>query len=85
MTAALIAVFLWLIAANVIAMFPSRDQHWTNAYILIAIGVPILGWVTFTGGPLWGFAVLVGGASVLRWPLVYLWRWTRRQVQGLRP
>ena len=72
MTSALIAAFLWLIAANVIAMFPSRDHHWTNAYILIAIGVPILGWVTFTGGPLWGLAVLIGGASVLRWPVVYL-------------
>ncbi|GAB1479136.1 DUF2484 family protein [Paracoccaceae bacterium] len=80
MTAALIAAFLWLIAANVIAMFPSRDHHWTNAYILIAIGVPILGWVTFTGGPLWGLAVLIGGASVLRWPVVYLWRWLKRQV-----
>lgn len=85
MTAALIAAFLWLIAANVIAMFPSRDHHWTNAYILIAIGVPILGWVSFTGGPLWGLAVLIGGASVLRWPLIYLWRWMRRQMQGLRP
>ena len=85
MTAALIAAFLWLIAANEIAMFPSRDHHWTNAYILIAIGVPILGWVTFTGGPLWGLAVLIGGASVLRWPLIYLWRWMRRQMQGLRP
>jgi len=74
------AAFLWLILANVIAMFPSRDQHWTNAYILIAIGVPILGWVTLMEGPLWGLAVLIGGASVLRWPVVYLWRWLRRIV-----
>ena len=78
--APLVGAFLWLILANVIAMFPSRDHHWTNAYILIAIGVPILGWVTLVNGPLWGLAVLIGGASVLRWPVVYLWRWMRRLV-----
>lgn len=71
---ALAAACLWLIAANLIAMLPSRDQHWRAAYGLIAVGVPILGWVTMTGGPLWGLAVLIGGASVLRWPLVRLWR-----------
>ena len=82
MSAALICAFLWLIAANLIAMLPSRDKHWRAAYGLIALGVPILGWVTFTGGPLWGLAVLIGGASVLRWPLVYLWRWARRQFSA---
>ena len=71
---ALAAACLWLIAANLIAMLPSRDQHWRAAYALIAVGVPILGWVTMTGGPLWGLAVLIGGASVLRWPLVRQWR-----------
>jgi hypothetical protein len=38
---------VWLIAANVIAMFPSRDKHWRVAYVLIAVGVPILGWATW--------------------------------------
>lgn len=80
MTAALAAAFVWLIAANLIAMLPSRDHHWRAAYALIAVGVPILGWVTMTGGPLWGLAVLIGGASVLRWPVVHLWRWLKRQA-----
>ena len=39
------AACLWLIVANVIAMFPSRDHHWRNAYGLIAIGLPIVIWV----------------------------------------
>lgn len=69
---------LWLVAANVIAMFPSRDYHWRAAYVLIAIGVPLLGWVTYEGGPIIGMLVLAGGASILRWPIVYLWRWLRR-------
>lgn len=76
-----ILAFLWLIAANVIAMFPSRDQHWTNAYILIAVGIPLLGWLTYEHGPLWGLAFLIGGGSLLRWPLVYLWRWARGLVR----
>ena len=80
MSLPLILAFLWLIAANVVAMFPSRDHHWTNAYILIAIGIPLLGWVTSDQGPIWGMLVLAGGASVLRWPLVYVWRWLKTRV-----
>lgn len=71
---------LWLIAANVIAMFPSKDYHWRAAYVLIAIGVPLLGWVTYTSGPIVGMVILAAAASVLRWPVIYLWRWLRRQV-----
>ena len=69
---------LWLILANLIAMLPSRDYHWRAAYVLIAIGIPILGWLTWIGGPLWGMTFLAAGASLLRWPVVYLWRWLRR-------
>jgi NhaP-type Na+/H+ or K+/H+ antiporter len=73
---------LWLIAANVVAMLPSRDRHWTAAFILIAIGIPIVGWVTWKNGPWWGLLVLACGASVLRWPVIYLWRWVRGKVMG---
>ena len=76
----LVLASLWLIAANVMAMFPSRDHHWRAAYVLIAIGIPLLGWVTYENGPYWGLAMLAAGASVLRWPVIYLWRWVRRQV-----
>jgi hypothetical protein len=71
---------LWLITANVLAMFPSRDHHWRSAYALIAVGIPLLGWVTYENGPLIGLLLLAAGASVLRWPVIYLWRWVRRQV-----
>jgi hypothetical protein len=71
---------IWLIAANVIAMFPSRDYHWRAAYVLIALGVPLLGWVTYVHGPIVGMLVLGAGASILRWPVVYFWRWLRRQL-----
>jgi hypothetical protein len=76
----LVFICIWLIAANVIAILPSRDQHWRAAYILIAAGIPLVGWVTWEGGPIWGMFVLAAGASVLRWPLVYLWRWIKRTM-----
>lgn len=74
MTAPLALACLWLIAANVIGMLPSRDHHWRAAYVLIALGIPLLGWVTYAAGPFWGLAFFAAGASILRWPLIHLWR-----------
>ena len=71
---------VWLIAANVIGMFPSRDLHWRAAYVMIAIGVQLLGWATWESGPVVGLVLLAAGASILRWPVVFFWRWLRRQV-----
>ena len=59
----------------------TQDLHWRAAYVLIAIGVPLLGWVTWDSGPVVGLLLLAAGASILRWPVVYLWRWLRRQVR----
>ncbi len=73
---------LWFIAANVAALLPSRDHHWTRAYVLIATGVPVLGWLTATAGPVAGVVALAAGASVLRWPVIYLVRWLRGLTGG---
>lgn len=73
----LVLALVWLVAANVLAMIPSKDNHWFRAYVLIAIGVPLLGWVTYENGPLIGLLVLGAGMSVLRWPVIYLTRWLR--------
>lgn len=71
---------LWGVSANVLAMLPSKDNHWTRAYILIAVGIPILGYVTYENGPWIGLLVLAAGISVLRWPVIYLGRWLRRRI-----
>ncbi len=42
MTLSITAAFIWLIVANLRAMFPSKDHHWKFAYVMIAIGIPIL-------------------------------------------
>lgn len=82
MSAPLILCCVWLIAANVAAMIPSRDNHWKRAYVLIALGIPMLGWVTWVHGPWIGLLVMVAGASVLRWPVIYLARWVRARIGG---
>ncbi len=79
MNESLLAACLWAITATVTAMLPSRDKHWRAAYLLIAIGIPILGYVTYQNGPWVGLVVLAAGASILRWPLIHLWRWARRR------
>ncbi|MEP3347858.1 MAG: DUF2484 family protein [Litoreibacter sp.] len=82
MNMSLIAAFVWVIAANVLAMLPSNDNLWRRAYVLIAIGVPLLGWVTYENGPWIGLLCLAAGFSILRWPLRYLGRWVKRKTVG---
>ena len=75
---------LWGVSANLLAMIPSKDNHWTRAYILIAVGIPILGYVTYQNGPWIGLLVLAMGMSVLRWPVIYLTRWTKSKMPGMK-
>jgi hypothetical protein len=78
MTLSLVLACLWAVAANVLAMLPSRNNYWRRAYVLIALGVPILGFVTWQNGPWMGLLAMVAGMSVLRWPVIYVGRWMRR-------
>ncbi|MGX0975187.1 hypothetical protein ACSSVY_000885 [Roseovarius sp. MBR-51] len=80
MTVSLVVACLWAVAANVLAMLPSRNNYWRRAYVLIALGVPILGFVTWQNGPWIGLLVMVAGMSVLRWPVIYLGRWIRQRL-----
>lgn len=80
MSGSLIAVCAWLVAANVAAMVPSKDAHWRRAYVLIVLGLPLLGWVFWQNGVWIALLVLAAGMSVLRWPVIYLARWIRRQM-----
>lgn len=80
MTTSLILACIWLLVANVVAMLPTKDAHWTSAYVLIAVGLPLVGFVIYENGLFWGLAVLVAGAWILRWPVRYLGRWIRRKV-----
>ena len=78
-TPAFILACIWFVLAAVLASLPSSDNLWRRAYFLIAIGVPILGWLTYQNGPLVALIVLAAAASFLRWPLIYLGRWIRQR------
>lgn len=82
MKASLLALFVWLLAANIAAMIPSKDHHWRRAYVLIGLGVPLLVWIAWEN-PWWvALLALLAGMSVLRWPVIYLGRWLRRSLRG---
>lgn len=67
---------LWAVVATIVALLPRRF-HWPGAFVLIACGIPLVGWVTYQNGPVVGMLVLAGGISVLRWPVIHLFRWLR--------
>lgn len=77
MSFSLVLALIWLVVANVIAMFPSKDAHWRNAYVLMGIGVPLLFWVYWQNGVWIALIVLVAAMSVLRWPVIYLAKWAK--------
>lgn len=76
----LVGICLWVLLAFVMAVVPSTDNHWRRAYVLMAIGFPLLIWVTLTGGIWYGLLGLIAGGSFLRWPVYFLFRWIKRQV-----
>ena len=78
MSLSLILALIWLIGANVAAMLPFRKDHWPAAYVLIAIGMPLVGFVMWENGIWVGLLILVAGASMLRWPVLYFLRWIKR-------
>lgn len=84
MSPSLIATFVWLLLANVLAMLPSKDNHWFRAYVLIALGLPLLVWVWWENGTLIALLALAGGMSVLHWPVRYLLAWIGRVTRLAR-
>ena len=80
MNLSLILAAAWAIVANLGALIPSKRKHWPFAYVLIAVGVPILGYVTLQNGPWIGLIVFAAGLSVLRWPVYYFWKGLKSRV-----
>ena len=82
MNTSLILACAWLVLANVIGLVPSRYKHWPQAYVLIALGLPLLGYVVWENGPWVGLIVFAAAASILRWPVRYVLRWLARMLRG---
>jgi hypothetical protein len=81
MNLSLLLMCLWVVLSFVLAAIPSTDNHWRRAYVLIALGIPLLIFMTWQGGLLFGFVGLLVGCSVLRWPVIFLWRWVRGKLE----
>ncbi len=80
MSPALLLACLWAVAANVAGMLPSRRKHWPAAWALIATGLPILAFVFARHGPWIGLLCLAAALSILRWPVLHLWRWINARL-----
>ena len=65
MTASLTLACLWAVIALLRARAPQRF-HGVAAAALLAAGIPLLGWITWLHGPLWGMLGLAAGAVLLR-------------------
>jgi hypothetical protein len=59
---------LWALCALTRALLPRPGWRGAAAVALIALGIPLLGWITLEKGPVWGLAVLAAGAMMLRRP-----------------
>lgn len=81
MPGSLILACIWALIACLVAMGPRRF-HIPAAWALIATGIPLLGWVTYQAGPFWGVVILLGGMSLLRWPLIRAGQRMRRAISG---
>lgn len=78
MKASLLILCLWLVAANVAGMVPSKNAYWRRAYVMMALFVPVVVYV-FMENPWWvGALAIAAAASVFRWPVIYFTRWVRR-------
>jgi len=69
MILAFVVFALWLLAANLAGLLTCPIRHGRAALALAAVGIPILGWITWLHGPVLGVAALALGCAALRWPL----------------
>ena len=72
-------VAAWVVVAALLSALPSRRHHWPLAYVLIALGLPLLVW-SFLDNLWMGLAALVAGLTTLKWPVRYALRWVRARL-----
>lgn len=82
MSLSITLVCLWVVLAGILSMLPSRRHHWPLAYVLMALGAPLLVFVWVENGVGWALITLIVGGLVLRWPVIFLIRWCRHRLRG---
>ena len=81
MTLSILLACSWFVLANILAMMPSKRRHWPQAWALITIGSPILGYVVYEHGAWLGLLIMAGAMSMLRWPVIHLLRRVKKMVR----
>ncbi|RCW79714.1 DUF2484 family protein [Paracoccus lutimaris] len=77
---AVIAAVLWVAAACLMPFIRLRWRY-VALWVLVICGVPVLGWLTYLGGPACGVLFLLLGLSLLVWPPVEALRRRRHHPQ----
>lgn len=80
MNTSLVLALIWMVLANLRAMFPSKDNLWRFAYGMIAVGLPILAYVWWENGVWIALVFLLAAMWVMRWPVIYLGRRVREHL-----
>ncbi|SFS14443.1 DUF2484 family protein [Yoonia litorea] len=75
-----VLIGLWVLLSFVMAVLPSKDNHWRRAYVLIIVGLPLLVWLFWRHGVFFGSIGLIVGCLILRWPVYYFWLWVKRRL-----
>ncbi|MFC7704037.1 DUF2484 family protein [Plastorhodobacter daqingensis] len=81
MSVAITLVLIWFLGAGALALSSLRGLSGV-VWLLVVIGIPILGLVTWEHGPLSGSLLLVAGALLLCWPHLPLARRVQRWLSG---
>ncbi len=79
MSVGLILGLVWIGLATAVAC-GKRRAHVPTGWALAALGIPVLGMVTYHHGPIWGLVAMCIGAIMLRQPLRSVLRRARRAV-----
>lgn len=78
---ALIALCLWVVVAWVAMVTLTSKQSWPAAYVLIAVGLPLVIWLGWSMGWAWAALGVLTMGAVLRWPVRYAWAWVRGRLR----
>ncbi len=80
MSLPLILGCLWVLAATATALLPMRRQYVPGVTLLLTAPL-LLGWIGYAHGWIWVAIGLAAFASMMRNPLIYLYR----RARGERP
>jgi len=78
---AFLAVAIWALAANMVAMLPHNRLHFTFGFLLL-LCFPLVLWTIGQAFGGWAvFAILLVGVSLYRLPLAHLFRYLTDQPE----